>query len=187
MRGESLISSHNQQGCWSPKSSTIPSAENHTPQATSNTSRLPWLYSQSDRGTPAGRPHEAGTTLPEDDSEAPRNAGRRRRRRKSRASRNEDSTDGIFSSQPNMIPLIPIPGVLSWLVQPWAYYPPPAFMVVMPLPVVPFVPMFGPSHTNINSGNVTNVNLCNAANNNSTNLRMKKGKDACFRQLSIVR
>lgn len=167
---------------WSPKN-LAHSVEDHTSQAMASASSSPRVDSQSDKGTqPACLPHKAGTALPKDHSEAPKRTGRRRRSRKSRAPRKEtemeDGLDRNFASQPNTIPFIPNtlgPGFLPFP-QPWAYYPPPGFMIMMPLPFVPVVPMIGPSQwTNINSGNVTNVHMYDVANNNSTNLRIKKG------------
>ena len=135
--------------------------------------------------------HEAGTTPSDGElqSEAP-NTGRRRRSRRSRAARKmKVNREGGMEAHPmgnpnnpNTSPCIPNTLVVGGLpVQPWTYYP---FMIMMPLPVVPLV---GPSQcTNINSGNVTHVNVVDSANNNSTNLSSRKGKRRWFSSVIIV-
>jgi hypothetical protein len=118
-------------------------------------------------------------------SEALKDMGHRRGSRKStvgdefvRKDKDGRKADSIGNNERNKNSFIQNPlgqGFLSCPVQPWAYYPPPAFMVMMPVPVIPMGPMFGPSQwTNIDSGNVTNIHMYDSANNNSTNSRITK-------------
>jgi hypothetical protein len=166
-----------------PQNSTISSDEDH---ASINAQQGDWdTQATFDR-------REVGMTALENDefcSEALKEKGRRRRSRKSRATREMkmDGEDGMEADQMgsgtlgndsnlNAIPNGLAPGLLPSLVPSWACYALPAFMIMMPLPVVPIVPTFGPSQwTNINSGNVTHLHMYDSANNNSTNLSIRKG------------
>jgi hypothetical protein len=149
------------------------------PQATSGPL---WLHAQVDRGTQSARHrHEAGTTPSKDDeshSKPPKEMRRRRRYRKARSAKEEGRderkadpmTNGIFANTSSFVSALPV--------HPSSYYP---FVVMMPLPVFPVLPMFGPSQCiYINSGNVNTTYVCDSHNNNSTSSRIKKGAVLAF-------
>lgn len=159
-----------------PRFPEIPLARGWTHQETSKAVSSSQLHGQADRDAQSCFIHDGQKGAVEDhesNSEAPKVRRRRRRSRKSRLVREgaEMWQDNEVRVQPSGSGVQPFG---NFPVQPWAYYPP-AFMIAMPVTVVPFAPIMAGSSgltvTNV-AGNVTNVQMYD---NNSTNVRVNKG------------